>query len=50
MNVGQAATQLDDQDLLTPEVLGLLKFLETQHEGNHGPHPRTGSTRLIRRE
>jgi UDP-N-acetylglucosamine acyltransferase len=36
MNVGQAATQLDDQDLLTPEVLGLMKFLENQHEGAMG--------------
>jgi UDP-N-acetylglucosamine acyltransferase len=36
MNVGQAATQLDEQDLLTPEVLELLKFLERQHEGNLG--------------
>ena len=36
MNIGQAATVLDDQDLLTPEVLTLLKFLELQQEGSLG--------------
>jgi UDP-N-acetylglucosamine acyltransferase len=36
MNIEQAATLLDDQDLLTPEVLALLKFLESQHEGRLG--------------
>jgi UDP-N-acetylglucosamine acyltransferase len=36
MNIGQAATLLDDQDLLTPEVLTLLKFLELQQEGRLG--------------
>jgi acyl-[acyl carrier protein]--UDP-N-acetylglucosamine O-acyltransferase len=36
MNIGQAATLLDDQDLLTPEVLALLKFLELQQEGSPG--------------
>jgi hypothetical protein len=41
MNIGQAATLLDDQDLLTPGVLTVLKFLESQREGRlgraHGP-------------
>jgi UDP-N-acetylglucosamine acyltransferase len=36
MNIGQAATLLDDQDLLTPEVLTVLKFLELQQEGSLG--------------
>lgn len=36
MNVVEAATLLDDRDLLTPEVLVLLKFLERQHEGKVG--------------
>jgi UDP-N-acetylglucosamine acyltransferase len=36
MNIGQAATVLDDQDLLTPGVLTVLKFLESQHEGRLG--------------
>lgn len=36
MNIGQAATLLDDQDLLTPEVLTTLKFLELQQEGRLG--------------
>lgn len=36
MNIGQAANLLDDQDLLTPEVLTLLKFLEAQQEGSLG--------------
>ena len=36
MNIGQAATHLDDQDLLTPGVLALLKFLESQQEGSVG--------------
>lgn len=36
MNIGQAATLLDDQDLLTPEVLSVLKFLESQQEGRVG--------------
>jgi hypothetical protein len=36
MNIGQAATVLDDQDLLTPEVLALLKFLELQQDGSLG--------------
>src|SRR5262249_2491102 len=36
MNIGQAATLLDDQDLLTPGVLTVLKFLESQQEGRLG--------------
>ena len=48
MNIVQAATLLDDQDLLTPEVLTLLKFLESQHEGKlgraRGPRSATGTT------
>jgi UDP-N-acetylglucosamine acyltransferase len=36
LKIEQAATLLDDQDLLTPEVLTLLKFLELQHEGRLG--------------
>jgi UDP-N-acetylglucosamine acyltransferase len=32
----QAATLLDEQDYLTPEVLFLLKFLESQHGGRLG--------------
>jgi UDP-N-acetylglucosamine acyltransferase len=36
MGLAQAAAQLDDRDLLTPEVLGLLKFLERQHDGSKG--------------
>jgi UDP-N-acetylglucosamine acyltransferase len=36
MNLAQAATILDDRDLLTPEVLVLLKFLERQQEGKLG--------------
>ena len=36
MTIGQAATLLDDQDLLTPEVLATLKFLESQQEGRLG--------------
>ena len=36
MTIGQTATLLDDQDLLTPEVLALLKFLELQQEGSLG--------------
>jgi UDP-N-acetylglucosamine acyltransferase len=36
MNIGQAAGLLDDQDLLTPEVLAVLKFLEWQQEGRLG--------------
>ncbi len=32
----QAATELDDRNLLTPEVLKLLKFLEVQQEGSLG--------------
>lgn len=36
MTISQAATELDDRDLLTPEVLVLLKFLETQQEGSLG--------------
>ncbi len=36
MNLAQAATSLDDRDLLTPEVLVLLKFLERQQEGKLG--------------
>jgi UDP-N-acetylglucosamine acyltransferase len=36
MNLGQAATLLDDQDLLTPGVLTVLKFLESQQAGRLG--------------
>jgi UDP-N-acetylglucosamine acyltransferase len=36
MGIVQAATELDDQNLLTPEVLVLLKFLEAQQEGSVG--------------
>ncbi len=36
MNIVQAATELDDRNLLTPEVLVLLKFLEAQQEGSVG--------------
>jgi UDP-N-acetylglucosamine acyltransferase len=36
MNIAQAATLLDDQDMLTAEVLALLKFLEVQQEGSVG--------------
>jgi UDP-N-acetylglucosamine acyltransferase len=36
MPLEQAATLLDDQDCLTPEVLLLVKFVESQHEGSLG--------------
>jgi UDP-N-acetylglucosamine acyltransferase len=36
MNIGQAATVLDNQDLLTPGVLTVLKFLESQQDGRFG--------------
>jgi UDP-N-acetylglucosamine acyltransferase len=36
MNLGEAATLLDDQDLLTPEVLATFKFLELQQDGRLG--------------
>lgn len=36
MNFDQAATLLEDLDLLTDEVLALIKFLEIQHEGKFG--------------
>ncbi len=36
MNLAQAATALDERDLLTPEVLVLVKFLERQQEGKLG--------------
>ncbi len=36
MNIGQAANRLDERDMLTVEVLTLLKFLESQQEGTVG--------------
>lgn len=36
MNIGQAATLLDDRGMLTPGVLSLLQFMEWQHEGSVG--------------
>lgn len=36
MNIGQAATVLDDHDFLTPGVLRMLKFLESQQDGRMG--------------
>jgi UDP-N-acetylglucosamine acyltransferase len=45
MPIGQAATLLDEQGHLTGEVLLLLKFLESQHEGRLGRarDPRRGT-------
>ena len=36
MPIGQAATLLDENDQLSPEVLLLLKFVEAQHDGKLG--------------
>src|SRR5262249_12533257 len=36
INLGCAATLLDDQGLLTPEVLSVLNFLQSQHDGRMG--------------
>jgi UDP-N-acetylglucosamine acyltransferase len=36
MPLEQAASFLDEHDCLTPEVLHLLKFLDSQHEGRLG--------------
>jgi UDP-N-acetylglucosamine acyltransferase len=36
INIAQAAGLLEGQDMLTPEVVALLKFLELQQEGGNG--------------
>ena len=36
MTLGQATEVLDERDQLSPEVMRLLRFLESQHQGRYG--------------